>query len=81
MRVQINRPVELGDKTYGIGQHEIPGEVAIGNWFFDALVGDGDAAIIQTSMLDVDAPPADNTADNTADNGKGAAGKGKKDKD
>lgn len=47
MQVQFKRPVTIGKETYGKGVHNIPGADVEGNWFFDALVKDGDAVVLR----------------------------------
>lgn len=47
MQVQFNRPVTLKGVTYGKGLHAVPDEDVKGDWFFDALVKDGDAVIMR----------------------------------
>lgn len=46
MQVQFNRPVTVVGVTYGKGQHAVPESVK-GDWFFEALVQDGDAVILR----------------------------------
>ncbi len=47
MQVQFNRPVTLKGITYGKGLHSVPGSDVEKDWFFDALVKDGDAVIMR----------------------------------
>lgn len=47
MQVQFNRPVTIAGITYGKGLHSVPDADVSGNWFFDALVKDGDAVIMR----------------------------------
>lgn len=47
MQVQFNRPVTLGKNTYGKGQHAVPDEDIKDNWFFDALVKEGNAVVLR----------------------------------
>ncbi len=49
MQVQFNRPVTLKGVTYGKGLHAVPDEDVKGDWFFDALVKDGDAVIMRAA--------------------------------
>jgi len=50
MQVQFNRPVTIGLETYGKGQHSVPDADCQGNWFFDALVADGDAVVLNPEV-------------------------------
>ena len=47
MQVQFNRPVTIGKNTYGKGQHVVPDEDVKDNWFFDALVKEGNAVVLR----------------------------------
>ena len=47
MQVQFNRPVSINGNTYGKGQHDVPAQDTKDNWFFDALVKDGDAVLLR----------------------------------
>ena len=47
MQVQFKRPVTIGKETYGKGVHNVPDADVEGNWFFDALVKDGDAIVLR----------------------------------
>lgn len=47
MQVQFNRPVTIAGMTYGKGLHSVPDADVSGDWFFDALVKDGDAVIMR----------------------------------
>lgn len=49
MHIQFNRPVTLGEVTYGVGVHEVSAADAKG-WFFDALVKDGEIAVLRRGM-------------------------------
>ena len=56
MQVQFNRPVTVVGVTYGKGQHAVPDEVK-GDWFFEALVQDGDAVILRAdNHVEVETP-------------------------
>jgi hypothetical protein len=46
MQVQFNRPATIGGVTYGKGQHAVPDEHK-DDWFFKALVQDGDAVVLR----------------------------------
>lgn len=46
MQVQFNRPATIGGVTYGKGQHAVPDEHK-DEWFFKALVQDGDAVVLR----------------------------------
>jgi|AntDeeMinimDraft_6_1070357.scaffolds.fasta_scaffold84318_1 hypothetical protein len=46
MQVQFNKPITLGENTYGKGQHDVPDADAKG-WFFDAIVNEGDAVVLR----------------------------------
>ena len=49
MQVQFNRPVTLGNSTYGAGTHDVPPEdIDASKWFFDALVKDGSVVVLET---------------------------------
>lgn len=47
MDVQFKRPTTLKGVTYGKGLHAVPDVDVNGDWFFDALVKDGDAVIMR----------------------------------
>ena len=47
MQIQFNRPVTIGEHTYGKGQHNVPDADTKGNWFFDALVNEGAAVVLR----------------------------------
>jgi hypothetical protein len=47
MQVQFKRPVTIGAITYGVGVHDVPKSDTNENWFFDALVKDGDAIVLR----------------------------------
>lgn len=47
MQVEFNKPVTIGENTYTKGQHEVPESDAKDNWFFDALVKEGSAVVLQ----------------------------------
>lgn len=47
MQVEFNKPVTIGKNTYTKGQHEVPESDAKDNWFFDALVKEGSAVVLQ----------------------------------
>jgi len=47
MQVEFSKPVTIGENTYTKGQHEVPESDAKDNWFFDALVKDGSAVVLQ----------------------------------
>ncbi len=55
MQIQFNRPVTLGENTYGKGQHDVPDADAAG-WFFDALVKEGDAVVLRESVQEEAVP-------------------------
>lgn len=55
MQVQFNKPVTLGDVTYGKGQHNVP-DVDAAGWLFEALVMEGDAVVLREEAK---APPTD----------------------
>ena len=46
MQVQFNKPVTLGGDTFGKGQHNVSAEFKK-DWFFNALLKDGDAVILR----------------------------------
>jgi len=50
MQVQFNRPVTISGVTYGKGQHAVPDEVK-GDWFFEALVKDGDVVVLRAEKV------------------------------
>lgn len=50
MQVQFNRPATIGGVTYGKGQHAVPDEHK-DDWFFKALVQDGDAVVLRTDNI------------------------------
>lgn len=64
MQVQFNKPVTIGENTYGKGQYEVPAPDAKDNWFFDALVKEGSAVILRAdegeamAEVAIDAPKA-----------------------
>lgn len=62
MQVQFNRPVTIGGVTYGKGQHAVPDEVK-GDWFFEALVKDGNAVVLRADDPVESAAPAVAQAD------------------
>lgn len=47
MQVEFSKPVTIGENTYTKGQHEVPESDAKDNWFFDALVKEGSAVVLQ----------------------------------
>lgn len=47
MQVQFNKPVTIGGVTYGKGVHAIDSDSVKDDWFFDSLVKDGDAFVLQ----------------------------------
>lgn len=47
MQVQFKRPVTIGKETYGKGVHNVPEADVKDNWFFDALVKEGNAIILR----------------------------------
>lgn len=57
MQVQFNKPITLGENTYGKGQHDVPDADALG-WFFDALVTDGDAVVLREAAKAEETPDA-----------------------
>jgi hypothetical protein len=70
MQVQFNRPATISGVTYGKGQHAVPDE-ARGDWFFNALVKDGDAVVLRAdypapaaapAVVEADWPSMDETA-------------------
>jgi hypothetical protein len=64
MQVQFNKPVTIGENTYGKGQHEVPAPDVKDNWFLDALVKEGSAVILRAeegeamAEVAIDAPKA-----------------------
>lgn len=47
MQVQFNKPVTIGNATYGKGVHNVPAADVKDNWFFDALVKEGSAVVLR----------------------------------
>jgi hypothetical protein len=47
MKVQFNKPVTIAGVTYGKGTHDVSSDDASSDWYFDALVKDGDAVILR----------------------------------
>ena len=47
MQVQFKRPVTIGRETYGKGVHNVPEAEVKDNWFFDALVKEGNAIVLR----------------------------------
>ena len=47
MQVQFKRPVTIGKETYGKGVHNVPEADVKDNWFFDALVKEGNAIVLR----------------------------------
>lgn len=75
MQVQFNRPATIGGVTYGKGQHAVPDEHK-DDWFFKALVQDGDAVVLRAEnapapavapVAKADWPSMDETAQHAPD--------------
>lgn len=83
MQVQFNSPVTLGKNTYGKGQHTVPDEDVKDNWFFDALVKEGNAVVLRQDEAQTEAPadipeaPADAEAQTEVPAAKTTGKKGK----
>lgn len=67
MQVQFNKPVTIGENTYGKGVHEVPAADTKDNWFFDALVAEGSAIVLRGEE-----PAAEESAAEDAPKGKKA---------
>lgn len=59
MQVQFNKPVTIGENTYGKGVHEVPAADTKDNWFFDALVAEGSAIVLRGEEPAADEPAAE----------------------
>lgn len=79
MQVQFNKPVTIGDNTYGKGQHEVPDADVKNNWFFDALVEEGSAVVLREGEGEAQGEVA-NDAPAAAEHSEDAAPKSKKTK-
>jgi len=75
MQVQFNRPVTIGKETYGKGQHSVPNKEVKNNWFFDALVKEGNAVVLRKDDSEEDA--SDSIHEVNAISAKSAAKKAK----
>lgn len=56
MQIQFKRPVTIGKETYGKGVHNVPEDDVNDNWFFDALVKDGDAIVLRAEEVAEEQP-------------------------
>lgn len=79
MQVQFNKPVTIGNATYGKGVHNVPAEDVKDNWFFDALVKDGSAVVLRDEAGEAEGEAA-NAAPASQEHSEDAAPKAKKTK-
>lgn len=79
MQVQFNKPVTIGNNTYGKGQHEVPSADVKDNWFFDALVKEGSAVVLRDGEGEAQGE-SENAASSDAEHSEDAAPKSKKTK-
>jgi len=77
MQVQFNKPVTIAGVTYGKGQHEVPAADTKDNWFFDALVKEGQAVVLRKEEGEAQDESA-NAAPSDAEHSEEAPAKGKK---
>ena len=77
MQVQFNKPVTIGDNTYGKGVHEVPAADVKDNWFFDALVEEGSAIVLRDGEGEAQGDGA-NDAPASQEHSEDAAPKAKK---